>query len=61
MVTIDLTDEEIKIISAVLRFSIVACPVANISQDMEIVEYKLEALAQKMYKSLEKSSKVRNF
>jgi hypothetical protein len=53
MVTIDLTDEEIKIISAVLKFSIVACPTDNISQDVEIDSDKLDKLAQKMDKSLE--------
>lgn len=53
MVTIDLTDEEIKIISAVLKFSIVACPTDSISQDVEIDSDKLDKLAQKMDKSLE--------
>ena len=53
MTTIDLTDEEIKIISAVLKFSIVACPTDNISQEVEIDADKLDKLAQKMDKSLE--------
>ena len=53
MVIIDLTKEEIKIISAVLKFSIVACPTDNISQDVEIDSDKLDKLAQKMDKSLE--------
>lgn len=53
MVTIDLTEEEIKTISAVLKFSIVACPTDNISQDVEIDSDKLDKLAQKMDKSLE--------
>ena len=53
MVTLDLTEEEIKIISAVIKFSIVACPTDNISQDVEIDADKLDKLAQKMDKSLE--------
>ena len=53
MVTVDLTEEEIKIISAVIKFSIVACPTDNISQDIEIDTDKLDKLAQKMDKSLE--------
>lgn len=53
MVIVDLTKEEIKIISAVLKFSIVACPTDNISQDVEIDSDKLDKLAQKMDKSLE--------
>lgn len=53
MVAIDLTEEEIKIISAVLKFSIVACPTDNISQDVEIDSDKLDKLAQKIDKSLE--------
>jgi hypothetical protein len=53
MVTIDLSEEEIKIISAVLKFSIVACPTDNISHDVEIDSDKLDKLAQKMDKSLE--------
>ena len=52
MVTINLTEEEIKIISAVLKFSIVACPTDNISQDVEIDADKLDKLAEKMDKSL---------
>ena len=53
MVSIDLTEEEIKIISAVLKFSIVACPTDSISHDVEIDSDKLDKLAQKMDKSLE--------
>ena len=52
MVSIDLTEEEVKIISAVLKFSIVACPTDNISQDVEIDSDKLDKLAEKMDKSL---------
>ncbi len=53
MTQIDLNEEEIKIISAVLKFSIVACPTDSISHDVEIDTDKLERLAQKMDKSLE--------
>lgn len=53
MVIVDLTEEEIKIISAVIKFSIVACPTDNISQDIEIDADKLDKLAQKMDKSVE--------
>ncbi len=53
MVTIDLTEEEIKIISAVLKFSIVACPTDSISQDVEIDADKLDKLVIKMEKILE--------
>ncbi len=53
MVTLDLTEEEIKIISAVLKFSIVACPTDSISQDVEIDTDKLDKLAIKMEKILE--------
>lgn len=49
----DLTEEEMKIISAVLRFSIAACPLGGISQDIEIDEEKLEKLISKMEKGLE--------
>lgn len=53
MVTIDLTEEEIKIISVVLKFSIAACPTDSISHDVEIDSDKLDKLAQKMDKSLD--------
>ncbi|MFZ0184113.1 MAG: hypothetical protein WAL88_04695 [Nitrosotalea sp.] len=52
MVTVDLTEEEIKIIRDVLKFSITACPTGNISLDVEIDEDKLDKLAQKMDKSI---------
>ena len=45
--------EEIKIISAVLKFSIAACPTDSISNDVEIDADKLDKLAQKMDKNLE--------
>ncbi len=53
MVTMDLTEEEIKIISAVCKFSIMACPTDSISNKVEIDAEKLDKLAQKMDKSLE--------
>jgi hypothetical protein len=53
MVTVDLTEEEIKTISAILKFSIAACPTDNITQEVEIDADKLDRLAQKMDKSLE--------
>ena len=53
MVTIDLTEEEIKIISAILKFSIAACPTDSITQEVEIDADKLDKLAEKMDKSLE--------
>lgn len=52
MVAIDLTDEEIRMMSAVLRFSIAACPTDSISNDIEIDSDKLEKLAEKLDKSL---------
>jgi len=53
MVMVDLTEEEIKTISAILKFSIAACPTDNITQEVEIDADKLDRLAQKMDKSLE--------
>lgn len=53
MVQIDRSEEELKTISAVLRFSISACPLGGISQDIEIDEEKLEKLISKMEKGLE--------
>ena len=53
MVQIDLSKEELKTISAVLRFSISACPLGGISQDIEIDEEKLEKLISKMERGLE--------
>jgi len=52
MVIMDLTEEEIKIISSVLKFSIMACPTDSISNEIEIDAEKLDKLAQKMDKSL---------
>lgn len=53
MVQIDLSEEDLKTIAAVLRFSISACPLGGISQDIEIDEEKLEKLISKMEKGLE--------
>jgi hypothetical protein len=48
MVQIDLNQDEIKTIAAVLKFSISACPLGGISQDIEIDEEKLEKLISKI-------------
>jgi hypothetical protein len=53
MTAIELNEEEIKTITAVLRFSISACPLGGISQDIEIDEEKLEKLISKLEKGLE--------
>ena len=53
MAQIDLNEEELKTIAAVLRFSISACPLGGISQDIEIDEEKLEKLISKIEKGLE--------
>lgn len=53
VVQIDLSEEELKTIASVLRFSISACPLGGISQDIEIDEEKLEKLISKMEKGLE--------
>lgn len=52
MTSIELSEEGIKTISAVLKFSISACPLGGISQDIEIDEEKLEKIISKMEKSL---------
>jgi hypothetical protein len=53
MTSIDLSEEDIKTISAVLRFSISACPLGGISQDIDIDEEMLEKLISKLEKGLE--------
>jgi len=53
MVQIDLSEEDLKTIAVVLRFSISACPLGGISQDIEIDEEKLEKLISKMERGLE--------
>ena len=53
MATIDLNEEEIKIIAAVLKFSIAGCPIESISQEVEIDADKLDKLVAKMEKNLE--------
>jgi hypothetical protein len=52
MTSIDLSEEDMKTISAVLKFSISACPLGGISQDIEIDEEKLEKIIAKMEKGL---------
>jgi hypothetical protein len=53
LVQIDLNEDDIKTIAAVLKFSISACPLGGISQDIEIDEEKLEKLISKLEKGLE--------
>jgi hypothetical protein len=53
MTLIELSEEDIKTISAVLKFSISACPLGGISQDIDIDEEKLEKLISKLEKGLE--------
>ena len=53
MTTIDLNEEEIKILIAIMQFSIAACPLGSISQEIEIDSEKLEKLIAKMEKGLQ--------
>ena len=53
MVSIDLNEEELKILRAIMQFSIVACPLGGVSQDVEIDTEKLEKLISKMDKGLQ--------
>ncbi|GEM_PF-2105745 len=50
---IDLIEEEIKILVAILQFSITACPLDSVSQDVEIDSEKLERLISKLQKESE--------
>jgi hypothetical protein len=52
MTSVELDEEDIKTIVAVLKFSISACPLGGISQDIEIDEEKLEKIISKMEKRL---------
>jgi len=52
LTTIDLNEEEIKIIASVLKFSIAGCPIESISQEVEIDADKLDKIVLKMEKSL---------
>lgn len=52
MTTIELNEEEIKILIAILNFSIAACPLEGISTEIEIDADKIEKLVTKMEKSL---------
>jgi hypothetical protein len=49
---IDLTEEEIKTIAAVLRFSISSCPIESVSHEIEIDEEKLEKITSKLENGL---------
>jgi len=53
MVSIDLNEEEIKILTAIMQFSISACPLGSVSQDIEIDSEKLEKLIAKMETGLQ--------
>ncbi|MDE1767003.1 MAG: hypothetical protein KGI27_12150 [Thaumarchaeota archaeon] len=53
MVSIDLNEEEIKILTAIMQFSIAACPLGSVSQEVEVDAEKLEKLIAKMEKGLQ--------
>ena len=53
MTAIDLSDEEIKTLIAIMKFSIDACPLCSVSQEFEIDAEKLEKLIAKMEKGLQ--------
>jgi len=53
MVLIDLNEEDMKILKAIMQFSIVACPLGGVSQDVEIDTEKLEKLIAKMDRGLQ--------
>ena len=53
MASIDLSEEEIKIITAILQFSIAACPLDSVSQEVEVDAEKIEKLIAKMEKGLQ--------
>ncbi|MEO9276802.1 MAG: hypothetical protein ABI340_03330 [Nitrososphaera sp.] len=53
MVLIDLNQEEVKRLIAIMQFSIAACPLGSISQEVEIDADKIENLIAKMEKGLE--------
>ena len=50
LTVLDLNDEEIKMLVEILNFSIAACPLGGISQDIEIDENKIEKLISKIQK-----------
>ncbi len=52
MVSIDLNEEEIKMLIAIMQFSIAACPLGSVSQEFEIDTEMLEKLIAKMEKRL---------
>ena len=53
LTTIELNEEEIKTLVAIMKFSIDACPLGSVSPDIEIDAEKLEKLIAKMEKGLE--------
>ncbi|MGI0086433.1 MAG: hypothetical protein ACREBI_00525 [Nitrosotalea sp.] len=52
MTAIDLNEEEMKILISIMQFSIAACPLGSVSQEIEIDSEKLEKLISKMQKGL---------
>ncbi len=52
MTAIDLTEEEIKILISIMQFSIAACPLGSVSQEVEIDADKLEKIIAKMENGL---------
>lgn len=52
MTLVDLNEEEIKTLIAIMQFSIAACPLGSVSQEFEIDAEKLENLIAKMEKGL---------
>ena len=53
MVTVDLNEEEIRVLRAIMQFSIAACPLGSVSQEIEIDSEKIEKLIAKMEKGLQ--------
>ncbi len=52
MTAIDLTEEEIKILISIMQFSIAACPLGSVSQEVEVDADKLEKIIAKMENGL---------
>jgi hypothetical protein len=52
MTAIDLTEEEIRILISIMQFSIAACPLGSISQEIEVDADKLEKIIAKMENGL---------
>jgi len=50
---IELSGEEVKLISEILSYSLEACPVESISEEVEITAEKVEELIEKLERALE--------